>query len=199
MRSLLNRSKLIAALLLSGTFSLHADSNSVKSHTGLARVSVVKLSRAIRVNLDDESLVVVALEDCSIIIDGHPDALKAGSYKEYSRGGSVGLSPADSTSAQLALVHVLPHKQTLTILNNTLEVNQELEDASGRNQTLMIALNTLQFRDETNLAAAEDEPWKSSHPRTISLQRGGTAWLKKGKHRVRNTGAATARFITIEW
>jgi len=193
-----NRSKLAPTILLSVVFSLHVGASSVKSPNGLASASLVRISRAMRFKLDHKGLLVIALEDCSVVINGHRDALKAGDYKEFRTGDSVELSPAASTNPQLVLVDVLEASQPLTILPGNLAVHQELEDASDRNQTLLIALDILQISYEQNLAV-EGEPWKSSHTRTVRLHRGETAWLEKGMHRMRNTGNTAARFITIEW
>ena len=103
-----------------------------------------------------------------------------------------------AANPRLALVEVVASSQALTVISRTLTAHQEFEDASSRNQTLVIALDSLQITDEQNLAP-EGEPWKSSKTREVRLQRGETAWLNQGMHRVRNAGSTVARFITIEW
>jgi hypothetical protein len=47
--------------------------------------------------------------------------------------------------------------------------------------------------------AEEGKPWKAGPQRRLELQKGETAWLKEGMHRMRNLGNSAARFITIEW
>lgn len=103
-----------------------------------------------------------------------------------------------AANPRLALVEVVASSQTLTITSHSLAAHQELEDASDRNQTLIVALDSLEISDEHNLAA-EGEPWKPSEIRVIRLQRGGTGWLNHGIHRVRNARSTIARFMTIEW
>jgi hypothetical protein len=96
------------------------------------------------------------------------------------------------------LVEVVSARQPLTIEATTLAPNQELEDASDRNSTLLVAIAPLRLRDVSDLAE-EGVPWKAGPQRRIELQKGETAWLNKGMHRVRNAGNSVARFVTIEW
>ena len=145
-----------------------------------------------------KNLIVVPLEDCAVVINGHRTALKEGDYKEVSAGDDLSLSPVSAANPRLVLVEVVASSQALTINFEVLAAHQQLEDASDRNQTLIIALDSLEVRDEQN-SAAEGEPWKSSEIRMIRLQRGETGWLNYGMHRVRNARSMVARFITVEW
>ena len=145
-----------------------------------------------------KSFVIVALEDCAVVMNGQKDSLKAGDHKEFRSGDNVELSPASSRSPHFAVVEVLKTSQPLTITAENLAVRQEREDASARNQTLLIALDTFQIRDERDLAG-EGEPWKPSRAKLLKLRRGEAAWLTRGMHRLHNTGNAAAWFITIEW
>jgi hypothetical protein len=184
------------AMLLASIIPSVCGANPTMLQRGIAKVSIVKLSHAIR--FDHKKLVVVPLEDCAVLINGHKTALKEGDYKEVSAGDDLSLSPVSAANPRLALVEVVASSQALTITSQSLAAHQELEDASDRNQTLIIALDSLEISDEQNLAA-EGEPWKPGEIRVIRLQRGGTGWLKHGMHRVRNAGSTVVRFITIEW
>jgi hypothetical protein len=191
-----SRFRPIAAVLLAAIISSTCGATPTEPQRGIARVSVVKLSHAM--NLDRKNIIIVPLENCAILINGQQVALKEGDYKEFQVGGSLDLSPASSISPRLALVEVVGSSQALTVSSLNLVAHQEVEDASSRNQTLVIALDSLQISDEQNLAP-EGEPWRSSKTRVIRLQRGETTWLIPGMHRVRNAASTVARFITIEW
>lgn len=166
------------------------------SQRGITRVSVVKLNHAMK--LDHQTLIVVPLEDCAIVFNGQRMALKSGDHKEFSSGDNPTLGPVGSAKPRLALIEVVASSQALTITSQSLASHQELEDASDRNQTLVVALNSLELRDKRNLAA-EGQPWKSSETRSIRLHGGETAWLNQGMHRVKNARSTVAKFITIEW
>ena len=148
--------------------------------------------------LDHKNLIVFPLEDCAVLFNGQRIALKTGDYKEFSSGDNVTLRPIGSARPRIALVEVVASSQTLTITSQSLASHQEMEDASDRNQTLVVALDSLEIRDKRDLAA-EGQPWKLSETRSIQLQRGETAWLNQGMHRLKNAGSTVAKFITIEW
>jgi hypothetical protein len=186
----------VVAVILATIFPSIYGAGPTGLQRGIARVSVVNLSHAM--NFDHKSLIVIPLEDCSVLINGQNVALKKGDYKEFSAGDNLDLRPASAVNPRLALVEVVASSQALTVSSETLVADQEFEDASSRNQTLVIALDNLQIKDKQNLAP-EGEPWKSTKARVIQLQRGETAWLNQGMHRVRNAGSTVARFITIEW
>ncbi len=151
-----------------------------------------------RLDLAHKSVVIVALENCAVIINGQKDVLKAGDYKEFRAGNDVELRPAFSKRPHFVVVDVFKTAQPLTITIEDLAVRQDLEDASARNQTLLIALASFQIRDERDLAD-EGEPWKPSRAKLLQLHQGEAVWLKHGMHLLHNTGNADARFITIEW
>jgi hypothetical protein len=145
-----------------------------------------------------QRFVIVALTDCSVVIDGKMIVLKGGEFTEELGEVSLKLAPAGDTTPILVLVNILSSSQPLTIKSTKLEPQQQLEDASDRNRTLLIALSDLLLRDERDLAE-EGEPWRSSPARRIRLRSGNVVWLRHGMHRVQNTGNASARYITIEW
>ena len=151
-----------------------------------------------RFEVAHEGFVIVALEDCLVVINAQKDTLKAGDHKEFRSGDILEISPAHPMSPRFVVVDVLRTSQPLTIAAEDLATGQKLEDASEKNETLLIALDTFQIRDERDLAD-EGEPWKPSHARFLHLHRGEAAWLKHGMHRLRNTGNTAARFISIEW
>ena len=192
----MSRFRPTVAVFLASIIPSVCGANPTVLQRGIARVSIVKLSHAVK--FGHKNLIVVPLEDCAVLINGHRTALKKGEYKEVNAGDDFSLSPVSTESPRLALVEVGALSQALTITSQSLAAHQELEDASDRNQTLIVALDSLEISDEQN-SADEGEPWKPSKIRVIRLQRGETGWLNHGMHRVRNAGGAGARFITIEW
>lgn len=192
----MSRFRPAVAVLLASIIPWVCVANTTVLQRGIAKVSIVKLSHAIK--FSHKNLIVVPLEDCAVLINGHRTALKEGEYKEFTAGYDLSLRPVSAANPRLALVEVVTSFQALTITSTSLAAHQDLEDASDRNQTLVVALDNLEIRDEQSLAA-EGEPWKPSEIKIIRLQRGETGWLDHGKHRVRNAGSTVARFITIEW
>jgi len=192
-----NPSRFIAALLFV-IISSKGSASQRGSQDSFARVSLIRLSQAMKFKVSHQGLVVVPIEDCSVFMNGRSVAFKRGDYKEFHSGDHVELSPAVSTHPQLVLVDVIESSQPLTILAENLAVHQELEDASDRNQTLMIALDTFQINDERDLAS-EGEPWKSSPTKPVELHPGQVTWLDHGMHHLRNAGNTVARFVTVEW
>ncbi len=189
------------ALSLTVLVSTRVQASAPISENDLAKVSLVQLNGETKVNLQRsfrEEFVVVSIQDCIVQINGTRTALKAGDYKTLSGKQGLELAQSGSAAVPLVLVEVITARQPLTIQATTLVSNQELEDASDRNSTLLVAIEPLRLRDVSGLAE-EGEPWKAGPQRKIELQKGETVWLKQGMHRVRNAGNSVARFVTIEW
>jgi len=95
------------------------------------------------------------------------------------------------------LVIVLPRgtHQEFTIL--PIVIDKQLEDASGRNLTLFVALENCRIRDIRN--SGDESEWIGGEPRTISLRAGGTAWIAPGIHHFQNLGSTPAKLVGIEW
>jgi hypothetical protein len=197
----MKRTIVCIALSLSAFVSTRAEASSPTSEKHLAKVSLVQLNRETKLNFQatsDEGFVLVAIQNCVIQINGTSTNLKAGDYKTVSGERGVEISQSGLTTIPLVLVEVVYAHQPLTIGTTTLAPNQEMEDASDRNSTLLVAIAPLQLRDVKDLAD-EREPWKAGPQRKIELQKGETAWLKRGMHRIGNAGNSAAQFITIEW
>lgn len=133
-----------------------------------------------------------------MLIDGQSTTLKAGDYKKIPGTQSLELAQSGLTTVPFVLIKVVAATQSLTIEATTLARNQELEDASDRNATLLVAITSLRLHDVRNLAD-EGEHWKSGPQRTIELQQGQTVWLMQGMHRLRNSGNTATQFVTVEW
>jgi hypothetical protein len=189
------------ALSLSLLAATRVEAIAPTSKKDFAKVSLVQLNRETKLNFQatsDEGFVLVAIQACMIQINGTSTNLKAGDYRTISGKRGLEIAQSGPITIPLVLVEVVFARQPLTIEAATLAPNQELEDASERNSTLLVAIAPLRLRDVRDLAE-EGEPWKSGPQRKIELQKGETAWLKEGMHRMRNVGNSVARFIMIEW
>ncbi len=197
----MKRAIVCIALSLLALVSTRVEASASTSEKDLAKVSLVRLNRETKLNLQatyDAGFVLVAIQDCIIQINGTSTNLKAGDYKTISGKRGLEIAQSGLITIPLVLVEVISARQPLTIEATKLAPNQELEDASDRNSTLLVAIAPLQLRDVKDLAD-EGEPWKSGPRRKIELQKGETAWLKEGMHRMRNEGSCVAWFVTIEW
>lgn len=195
----MKRPGLVTALLLSAILFPNASASHGGQKISPAKVLLVRPGSTMRLDSQPthKGFVLVALGDCSVLINGHTNNLKAGDHKEVS-GGILELAPAPSKPTELVLVEVLSASQPLTVQSTTLARNQEVEDASDRNLTLLVAVDALRLSDVRDLSE-EEEPWKSAPAKAINLQKGQTVWLQQGMHRLRNAGRTTSRFVTIEW
>ena len=199
--SRMKRAIVCIALSLTLLVSAGVEASVPISEKDLAKVSLVRLDRETKLKFQatsDEGFVLVAIQDCVIQINGTSTSLKTGDYKTVSGKRGLEIAQSGLITIPLVLVEVVSARQPLTIEATTLAPNQELEDASDRNSTLLVAIAPLRLRDVSDLAE-EGAPWKASPQRKIELQKGQTAWLKEGMHRVRNMGNSAARFIIIEW
>jgi hypothetical protein len=186
------------SLFLATAATLPAAPHGVKKPPG--EVSLLKLNPHEPDHFRSTSsngFVLVALQDCSMLIDGGSATLRAGDFRRMD-GHTIDLANVSSIPADLVLIRIDRATQPLTIELGELNPRQQLEDASDRNDTLIVALTPVTLRDVRDLSA-EDENWKSAPASMIRVQAGQTAWLTPGMHRLRNLGATKARFITIEW
>jgi len=170
-------------------------------NSSFARVSLVTLSGHATLSfhpVSNQGFILVAIKDCSVVINGQRSVMKTGGYKRVTGGQNLALVQTDSKPISLVLVKVVSTAQSLTVEATKLESHEELEDASDQNATLLIAINSMQLDDVRDLAG-EDEHWKSGPKRTLQLLAGQNAWLKPGIHRLRNSGNTEAQFVTVEW
>lgn len=146
----------------------------------------------------NNGFVLIALRNSSLLVNDQAVTLRAGESQQVTGSRALNIVNTSTLPAQLVLVKIDTAFQRLTISQEDLDPHQTLEDASDRNNTLVVALTPVMLHDVRDLSA-EGEPWKSSAPRTISLMQGQSAWLAPGMHRVLNLRSTRARFITIEW
>ncbi len=76
-----------------------------------------------------------------------------------------------------------------TLAGVALESGEKFAGASYRNDSLLVAVTSVQLQDEQAPAAAAQ----------LSLRPGDVKWLSHGRRQFKNTGRNTARFITIEF
>ena len=78
----------------------------------------------------------------------------------------------------------------LTLGGTTLPANEGFRAASPRDDMLLVAITDVALRDEASDAA---------EPPVTHLKSGEVAWVKEGRHRLRNVGEQVARFVTLEF
>ena len=97
--------------------------------------------------------------------------------------------------AQLIIVKPKMPQQDLTV-GPFLQSNS-LEDASGRNATLLIAISSSQFQDIRNLG--DESEWKPGKPDIVTMRSGSVRWIRSGIHHFKNLGPNPAKLVAIEW
>jgi hypothetical protein len=110
----------------------------------------------------------------------------------------VNVSHSGSQSALLVIVNVRRARQAQTFDQVELDPGKAMEDASSRNETLLVALSPIRLRDIMN-HSDEGEPPSYGEPHSVALEAGKTAWLQPGMHQITNIGGSIAKFVTIEW
>jgi hypothetical protein len=120
--------------------------------------------------------------------------------------GDTGFVPGDRTAtlsnegsrpATLVIVAIKTAEQQPTVEAVFLKGEQELKDASERNETLLIAVSPQVLQDITN--TGDESEWVPSKPVTLRLRPCAVTWIKGGTHHLKNLASAEARFVTIEW
>jgi hypothetical protein len=153
-------------------------------------VSIEPLSRI--------GVILLAVGDCTILVNGSPADLKAGERQFVHGREIVKISPSGSRPTTLVIVNVKRARQAQTFDRVELTPGKVMEDASSRNETLLVALNALRLRDVIN-NSDEGEPSNYGQPHTIKLEAGQTVWLQPGMHQITNSGGSKASLASIEW
>lgn len=83
--------------------------------------------------------------------------------------------------------------RNITVAGTTLSAGQSLLGTVPRGDTVLVAVTAVALRDDPG---SEGD---SAPPAVIQLQPGGAVWLAAGLHRLKNVGAADARFVTLEF
>ena len=172
-----------------------------QSYERLARVSVATLhgSEGLSIEpLSEIGVILLAVGECTIMVNGSPVALKSGERSFVHGRQTVNVNSSDTRPAFLLVVNVRTARQAQTFDRIELVPGKAMEDASTRNETLLVALTSLRLRDIID-KSDEGEPLNYGRPRSIELPAGKTAWLPPGMHHITNVGGSLAKFVTIEW
>jgi hypothetical protein len=172
-----------------------------QQHEELAHVSTLRLHDGESVSIEPLSrigVVLLAIEDCTIRVNGSPADLKAGERRFVHGREIVKVSPSGSRPTTLLIVNVKRARQAQTFYRFELTPGEVMEDSSSRNETLLVVLNAFRLRDAIN-NSDEVSPSNYGQPHTIKLEAGQTAWLRPGMHQISNSGGSKASFVTIEW
>ena len=175
--------------------------SAAQSYERLARVSVATLhgSKYLSIEpLSEIGVILLAVDDCTITVNGSPVALKSGERSFVHGRQTVHVDSSDTRPVLLVIVNVRTARQAQTFNRVELVPGNVMEDASARGETLLVALTPLRLRDII-YNSDEDEPPNYGQPRSIELPVGKTTWLPPGMHQITNVGGSVARFVTIEW
>ena len=167
----------------------------------LASIATITLNPQEHVSffpLSHEGFVLISLGESTVQINGREDSLHLGDAKQLKGEEPLTLSNSLSSSAKFGLIKIKHSSQNLTITSTKLERGEELEDASDRNQTLLIAVTSLHLRDIRDMND-EDELSKPGKAAWLHLLKGQARWISPGMHRLRNFSEASVQFVTIEW
>ena len=112
----------------------------------LAQVTSIILSpgnfRAVH-PLSSEGVVLIALQDCVALINGNGATFRRGEPQQIQGSQYLMVSAQSGISCRFLLVNIQTAHQRLTVDSHILSRKQSLEDASDRNETLLVALSPL--------------------------------------------------------
>ena len=102
---------------------------------------------------------------------------------------------ASGSPAHLVIIHPKTPHQELTV--GPFVLGRSIEDASDRNETLLVAITDCRFRDTRNLG--DESSWLPSKPNVISMSAGSVKWTDPDIHHFENLSQTPARLVAIEW
>lgn len=112
-------------------------------------------------------------------------------------GRSVTLTSASSATRRFLIVDIRQATQRPTAQAIFLQDGHELQDASDRNETLLIAVSPVILRDIANRGSESE--WLPGKPSIIRLQVGQVAWIPAGTHHLKNLSRQEAKLVAVEW
>jgi hypothetical protein len=123
------------------------------------------------------------------------EKVRAGAANALPSGAEMQLLNESQSIARLIVVDVKAASQPLTI--DSLSVPSSLEDASDRNETLLVAVSPLQIRHTWNLG--DESRWVPSKPDVLRMSQGEVRWIRPGIHHFKNLLRRPADFVLLEW
>lgn len=83
---------------------------------------------------------------------------------------------------------------SLVLGGTTLAPGESFHRTTERGDMLLVAISPVTLSDEAAYGSSE-----GPSSATIALRAGEVRWLERGLHRLRNTGSAPARYVTLEF
>jgi hypothetical protein len=80
----------------------------------------------------------------------------------------------------------------VTLAGTSLAPDEAFRAAAVRDDMLLIAIGDIELRDEGGSGS-------EMMPTSMHLKSGDAVWIKGGRHRFRNIGSGTAKFVTLEF
>ncbi len=141
----------------------------------------------------------IALDDARLVTSAAGVAqerkLQAGDAESVRPDDDIQFRNENQSPAHFIIVNVKNASQELTL--HVFTVSKALEDASDRNETLIVAVSPLQLRDIWN--TADESQWRPSKPDVIRMSPGDVRWIRAGTHHFSNLQRMPAKFVFIEW
>lgn len=95
------------------------------------------------------------------------------------------------------VIDILRESQPLTVELVELGPGKELQDASDRNETLVVAASPLQLRAVYNLG--DESTWVPSRVEVLKLKSNTAAWMRPGTYHLKNLLQTSCSFVTVKW
>ncbi len=166
-----------------------------------ARVTLIELGENARYQITGArkyGSVWISLDSGVLLdFDGNARITSAGEGHAIEAGQIVTFRAREAAGGRVIVVVPKLTCQPLTVLSNALAPGGEQQDASSRNETLVVAVSSVELRDTRN--AGDESVWISSAPRIIGLRSGQVTWLRAGIHHLKNLLGTPSEFVTIEW
>jgi hypothetical protein len=80
----------------------------------------------------------------------------------------------------------------VTLAGTSLAPDEAFREAAVRDDMLLIAIGDIDLQDERGLGS-------EMMPTSMRLKSGDAVWIKGGRHRFKNIGSGTAKFVTFEF
>ncbi len=166
------------------------------------QVTIVELAAGKDYNLKGarHGSIWIALDNVAAIAEAGANAhrkIHRGETHLLPTGQTAGFVCDSNGYTRLIVVNAKRAVPAITVNTETLSPGNELQDASDRNETLVVAISAVQLRDIRNLG--DESAWIPSKPEVISMDSGNVRWIRPGIHHFRNLLRGASTFVTLEW
>ena len=198
--------KRLTCLSVLVAFSACASSGSGTTHVlfanAKARISIVQVLPhlgyyvtakipfgSVVIRLDGPGVCGDAKGSSRVIVTGDPCLVHSGEKASFPN--------TSGHAVQMLIIDLMSKHQALTIEKHTLAPGRELEDASERNETLVIAKSPVRLRETRD--SRDDSKRVSGKAEVINLKPLTVSWLQPGTYAFTNLLTIPSSFVLVEW